>query len=337
MKRHSILVPLLLGLRVIPTVNAQPPRGEGPWNHDLLILESADGLRFGQPRVFVERGGVPSVLRDKMGRLVVAFQWFPFERPEAFDRVAVMLSSDEGKTWSKPQPVVIRELPGNFVRPCDPTLALLEDGRIRLYFTSDPRDGKGAGTYSAASSDGVNYTFEPGARFRVEGEMVLDCAVARLGQTWHYYAPVQGPRSRGYHAVSEDGLRFTRLPDVTMPGDRRWLGCVVPTKEGLRFYGSGQDGIWSAVSRDGSTWQPEDGSRAMGGDPGVVETRGGRYLMIVTGGPRPDAMATFAPPGQLAMTVGSDFLYILRDGVLYQYDPKDLRLIRKIRLTVREP
>jgi len=200
----------------------------------------------------------------------------------------VKISTDDGKTWSEPQPIKLEAMPETYIRPCDPTLVLLDDGRIRMYFTSDQRSrGRdirpGAGTYSAISADGVHYTFEPGARFVVTGQTVLDCAVARLAERWHYYAPVQGQMGRAYHAVSEDGLNFTRQPDVTVPGNRQWLGCVIPAKKGLRFYGSGGPGGWCAESRDGAIWRLTEDSPNAGADPGVVQTAAGRHLAIGTG------------------------------------------------------
>src|SRR5688572_2267967 len=78
----------ILALALLPLMaGAQPPPGSGPWNNDLVIAESTDGRRFGEPRRFVERGGVPSLIRDGKGRLIAAFQWFPFDRREAFDRI----------------------------------------------------------------------------------------------------------------------------------------------------------------------------------------------------------------------------------------------------------
>jgi hypothetical protein len=310
---------------------AQLPAGEGPWNRDLLILESADGLRFENARTFVERGGVPSLIRDGQGRLIAAFQWFPFEHQDAFDRIAVAFSTDEGKSWTKPQTITIDGLPEGCERACDPTLALLDDGRIRLYFTSDPHDGAGAGTYSAISKDAVRYEFEPNPRFRAPGENVLDCAVVRIGKQWHYYAPKPGQPGRGYHAVSDDGLRFTGQPDVSLRDFGSWLGCAVPADGGVRFYGTG-DGIRSTRSTDGAVWETEDGVRAQGGDPGVVRTGDGRWLMIVTGPLRPDAMGTVLGSGA-AMWGDGEHLYILRGAILYKLDTKDLRVIDSRRLS----
>src|SRR4051812_972377 len=197
----------------------QPPR-YGPWHRDLFVQESADGGRFGASRVFVERAGVPSLCRDRQGKLLAVFQWFPFDRREAFDKVAVITSADDGRTWDKPKPVEVRNLPAGYERPYDPTIVLLDDGRLRLYFTS--RDARGRGPqaiYSAISRDGVSYEFEPGRRFGVEDgqRRAYDCAVAKLGSTWHLYCPVPDRNGRGYHATSVDGLAFRREADVVIP------------------------------------------------------------------------------------------------------------------------
>jgi hypothetical protein len=298
MKRWVTLFAVVLSVMCLRAAFVQQPLPQdGPWNRDLDLLESPDGLRFGQARLFVERGGVPTVVRDGKGRLIAAFQWFPFERREAFDRVAVKVSNDDGKTWSDPQPIVVIGMPTGYQRPFDPTLAALDDGRIRIYFTSSPgapSPNQQTQIYSAISSDGVRYAFESGVRFGVEGGRAFDCSVVRIAKTWHYFSPIPGRDGCAFHAVSEDGLRFTRLPDIALPIRGSWIGNPVALKDGVRFYGSGAGG-WSAFSRDGSTWQVDSNTRFVGGDPAVVQRRDGSFLMIVTGGPRADR-ALFPSP-----------------------------------------
>ena len=298
--RHTIrFILFVLNLLYAGFCYAQPRPQQGPWNHDLILTESSDGLNFRSEKKFIERSGVPSLIRDIRGQLIAAFQWFPFDNQASFDQVAVMTSSDEGKTWSRQQTIQVRDLPTDYMRPFDPTLVLLEDGRIRLYFTSHTQQNRTPAIYSAISSDAVHYTFEQGVRFGVEGETVIDCAVARLGRHWHLYAPVQRQPGSGYHAISEDGLKFQRLENVSIGGDREWLGCAVATRDGLRFYGSGKNGIWSAVSKDGSKWQLEEGSRGENMDPGVVAINGGRWLMVGTGPPRADVGPPPFPSGKI--------------------------------------
>ncbi len=289
-------------------LSAQVPDRPGPWDFDLALFESRDGLTFERRRLFVERGGVPTLLADHTGQLLAAFQWFPADRPQDFDRVAVVFSQDDGRTWTPPEPIVVEGLPDNFRRPFDPTLVELPDGRYRLYFTS--HEGKGRrgpafgpggypGIYSAISFDAVHYRFESGARFRLEGEMVIDCAVALLGDSWHLFAPVQKREGAAYHAVSKDGLKFQRLPNLTLPAHGAWLGCAVPTRHGLRFYGSGRGEGWAAFSPDGDHWEIEPAARWPGGaDPGVSRTRSGSYLMVATDMARGRRRPAPAPPSR---------------------------------------
>jgi hypothetical protein len=267
----------------------QPPRG-GPWEHDLMARRGADGSQFDAEEIFQAAAGVPSVIRDGKGRLIAAFQWFP-ERPSPhFDRVAVRISTNGGQSWGKPEPIEIEGLPERYTRPFDPTLALLPDGRIRIYFSSNPTgrmslDGNTA-TYSAISKDGVRYTFEPGARFAVPGRIVIDCAVLRLGDQWHYTAPIGRPEDGAYHAVSKDGLTFTRQAEIPSVEGVNWTGNLVAYEEGMRFYGGSRRGLWWAFSRDGVQWSRPTFLSVRGGDPAVVAVSKGKYLLIYVGGSR---------------------------------------------------
>lgn len=77
MKRYVVLFAVVLSVVCLRAALVQPPLPQdGPWNSDLYLLVSSDGLRFGQPQWFTERAGVPTVVRDGKGRLVAAFQGF---------------------------------------------------------------------------------------------------------------------------------------------------------------------------------------------------------------------------------------------------------------------
>src|SRR4030095_12654648 len=180
----------------------------GPGNRDLVLFESEDGQAFTKRGRFVERAGVPCVIRTAKDRLQAVFQWFPFERSEAFDKVAAVFSGDDGETWSKPESIVIDRSPQGAHRPFDPTLVLIDASRVRLYFTSTTPNRPTPGIYSAVSDDGIHYRFESGLRFGVEGEVTVDASVARFDEKWHLFSPIRGPENRGYHAISEDGLSF---------------------------------------------------------------------------------------------------------------------------------
>lgn len=268
----------------------QPGPTDGPWNHDLWVAYSGDGLSFGEASRFVERAGVPCVIRDSQGRLVAVFQWFPFDDADAFDQVAVAFSKDGGTTWSSPAKVTVAGMPANLMRPFDPTLVQLEDGRYRLYFTSNERVGGGRpAIYSAISSDGLAYTFEPGARFAPDAGTV-DASVVRFEGAWHLFShTMEANTGQGFHAVSSDGLSFAELPMVDAGGGRQWIGNAVVQGQALRYYGSGRDGVWSATSPDGSAWTLDAGTRLSGGDPSAVVMSNGEVMLVYVGRARDDA------------------------------------------------
>jgi hypothetical protein len=236
-------------------------RQQGPWNRDLVMARSTDGKRFEESKTFIERAGVPCLATDSRGRLVAVFQWFPFEKREAFDRIAMAVSEDAGKTWSEPRPIEFEGLPAEYERQFDPTLVSLEDGRFRLYFTSNPGRTRTA-IYSAISRDATRFVFEPGERFGVPDEGVVDCSAAKLGETWHLFTPAPRQAGVAFHATSKDGLRFEKQADVTLPVEGSWIGNLLNTGGGLRFFGSGRGGVWSAQSADGVRWEMESGELA---------------------------------------------------------------------------
>src|SRR5688500_4861777 len=129
--------------------------------------------------------------------------------------------------------------------PFDPTLVPLPDDRIRLYITSlgvRRIEEHQPAIYSAISTNGIDVVFEPSTRFAIEERTVIDRAAVLHKGVFHLDAPDNGtrmpggppdrerqedrpPAGTGYHAISQDGLKFTREDDVTIPGARfRWLG-----------------------------------------------------------------------------------------------------------------
>jgi hypothetical protein len=295
---------------------------QGPWNNDLLVYRVASDGATEHLATF-SRAGVPTAARMADGRLVALHQHFPEDDDANFDKVAVHFSSDEGRSWTDAVVIRVNGLPAGMRFPFDPTLVPLPDGRVRMYFTGtigrridlDPPT-----IHSAVSTDAVTYTYEPGVRFGVVDRLVIDCAVALHNGVFHLFAPDNGaagrlpgpgaggvppggrqmpgnaPRGRGptlepgvgYHAVSRDGLTFTREPDVRMPGGRRWLGNVVSDAGALRFFGTGgPGGVWTATSVDGRAWQLSFPVDAQGADPGAVRLRDGAWLVVVTQPSRP--------------------------------------------------
>jgi hypothetical protein len=198
--------------------------------------------------------------------------------------------------------------------PFDPTLVPLPDGRVRLYFTSlrgRRFDEDLPAIYSAVSTNGIDYTVEPGRRFGIEGRHVIDCAVVLHDGVFHLFAPDNGPQpgpgqqmnpnrppdGAGYHATSADGLMFTRVDDVRVDGRRRWLGNAQSDGTVITFFGTGdpgppgppgtpRGGVWMATSRDGRAWQLSGTLTVAGADPGAVAAKAGGWIVAVTGPPR---------------------------------------------------
>jgi hypothetical protein len=323
------VVPLLLAIALFSPLHAQEPppapdrNRPGPWDNDVLVYRVAPA---GEPEKLAtfERAGVPTVARLRDGRLLAAHQHFPENDRPNFDKVAVRFSPDEGRTWTAPQVIRVSGLPEGMRFPFDPTLVPLPDGRLRLYFTGNYGRTFQRSTpaiHSAISKDGVDYTYEPGVRFSVEGRVVIDCAVALHEGVFHLIVPDNGeaeeflrppspvggegrdegagrpvrppprrepPGGNGYHALSRDGLKFERVADVKLPSSRnRWLGNLASDAGRLVFFGSGP-GTWPVTSTDGKNWQPaESATRIPGADPGAVKLRDGSWLLLVTGEPRP--------------------------------------------------
>jgi hypothetical protein len=338
---------------------ARTPRiGPGPWDDDLLALQSSSGSSWEPLGVLIPHASTPSLCRMADGRLLLAFQWFPFDRPEAFNRVAVVFSADDGVTWGAPQPIRVEGLPETSSRPFDPCVVALEGGRLRMYFTAhegQPAEDGGfepgawPATWSAVSSDGITWSFEPGRRLGVEGQAVRDPAVVRFRGDWHYFAPIEGRRGAAFHAVSADGLAFQRWPEVELSGTDAWQGCALAESEHgepdslLRFFGTGRVG-WSATSRDTEQWRL-DGRVVwgQGADPAVARLADGSLLMVATApGVRQreadDALTAAMLGGpNVAMTANDRYLYVLRGDTIFMFEAATLRFVRMKRLPVPKP
>ena len=277
-------------LPVLATAQGPPRPGvdPGPWDNDVHLYRAWPDGSSERIAVF-ERAGVPTLVRLADGRLIAAHQWFPENDAASFDKVAVRFSEDDGRSWSAPRVIALNGLPQDQRFPFDPTLLQLPDGRIRLYFTTNrarPFEQDRPWIASAISSDGLSYDVEPGVRFAVINETVIDCAAALHRGVFHLFAPIQTGRGRGYHAVSKDGLRFERVADVFVP-DVRWLGAAVTSGDSLRFYGTSDRGLWTSASDDGASWPAPSFVTLQGADPGAVENADGSRLLLVTGPPRP--------------------------------------------------
>ena len=170
-----------------------PRTMSGPWDQDIVVYRVPPSAAA-EKLITFERGGVATAARLGDGRLAIAHQHFPENNRANFDKVAIHFSTDEGRTWTKPEVIRLAGLPAQMRFPFDPTLVPLPDGRTRLYFTSR-RLGRAEGLpaiFSAISKNALEYTFEPEVRFGVEGRAVIDCAVVLHRGEFHLFAPDNG-------------------------------------------------------------------------------------------------------------------------------------------------
>lgn len=263
-----------------------------PWERPLKMAWSNDGTNFSAPTVFQDSSGVPSVIKWKGDTLVCAFQWFrvPMGSP-TWDRVAVKFSYDNGISWTEPSPIVINGLPVNYQRPFDPALLAVNGDSIRIYFSSSdgmPNGGLDStvNTYSAVSTDGVNYSFEPVVRVDEANNRVIDPSVIFFHNAFHYVSPIGSPQQGAYHYLSPDGLNFMKVPDIPSDSNHNWTGNYMVNDTGiLRFYGAGRNGIWYNTTPNGGVWNGYINTNLMGGDPTAVRTGISSYLIIYVGNP----------------------------------------------------
>jgi hypothetical protein len=280
-------------------------QGSPPWERPLKIAGSSDGITFTPPAVFQDSAGVPSAVKWKGDTIACVFQWFrqPMNSP-TWDRVAVKFSYDNGFSWSQPVPVIVNGIPPNYQRPFDPTLVVINSDSMRIFFSSSdgmPTAGLDStiNTYSAVTTDGINYTFEPGARFDHPTNRVIDPAVIIFNGQWNYLAPIGAPQDGAFHCTSQDGLTFTQQADYSSDPMHNWTGNFLEESSSeLRFYGSGQL-LWFNTTSDGFNWNGYTNTNLTGGDPTVVKAGLNAYLIIYTGEPYPTGVTENKYEGDL--------------------------------------
>ncbi|NUO02377.1 MAG: T9SS type A sorting domain-containing protein [Saprospiraceae bacterium] len=283
-KTHCLLI-LVLICYTAAFITAQ---SNPPWRRPLMTATSTDGITFDAPVIFQDSSGVPSVIKWKGDTLVCVFQWFRLPVGSAsWDRVAVKYSYDNGLTWTTPQPIQIAGFPPNYQRPFDPTLAVLSADSMRLYFSSSvglPPMGLDASinTYSAVTTDGLHYAFEPEPRVDVADNKVIDPAVIRFNQSWHYIAPIGAPQQGAYHFVSPDGIHFSQVANIPSDNAHNWTGNYMLNNNELRFYGSGPM-IWYNSTGNGGVWNGFVATNLNGGDPSVVQVAPNHYVIVFVG------------------------------------------------------
>ena len=267
-------------------ITRDPNADSGPWNQDLSISTSTDGVNFTEGKLFIPHAGVANLLNTAEGKLVATFQYFSFKNEAMFDVIAYSISEDDGETWSSVKKIQFSGLSrvgAGGPNPVDPTLVQLEDGKFRLYFTYEtPSDG--APQLYSAISDSIDGQFENEGKQLTTTDMVLDPAVGKLDEIWHHYTTIHGGKKNGkyrnMHSISATGTDFERKEDILL--DINMLGNVIVDDGELVFYGNGDVGIEYATSSDGYTWNTEGSLNLQGADPGIAKTSSGKYVIVYT-------------------------------------------------------
>ena len=252
----------------------------GPYGDSVTFATSTDlTIWYPSGKILATHASVPGVV-IKEGKIFIYY--VDVTQDGKAEQTGLVMSDDNGKTWSDGQIMTIEGIENRAV--ADPDPVLLEDGQIRLYYfdINDSRLNPGPNgieppqrIYSAISSDGIHFTQENGVRFVREG--AFDPDVERDGNTWRMY--VGTPDNEVVSAISTDGLNFTEegvafsegaVPDVFHEGSTWYLFTA---------------GINIATSPDGKVFTPtgdtfHSPNTTITADPSVVKLSSGKYLMI---------------------------------------------------------
>lgn len=250
----------------------------------IYMAQSADGVTFEEPEVFMQGAGVLSATTGEDGTLIVVFQWFPEgEEPGKFNQVAARISTDNGATWTDPETLIFKDFPDDWQAPYDPTITTTEDGRYRLFFTTHELGMDKQFVYGTAiSDDGIHYTYE-GVAFEAEdGTSTVDNSAVRVEDKWFIIAPMAKEDGAALDATSTDGLTFE---ESTSNRDEKgyWVGNMVYTGEEIRFYGSLKGTTYAVyfATLDGINWEEAVVTNLEGAaDPAIAITADGTYLMF---------------------------------------------------------
>lgn len=253
-------------------------QAQGPYHDSVSYATSSDLLNWTDSGTTIaEHASVPDVI-NKDGTL---YMYFVDTTTDGLpEQLALMKSTDNGKTWSDRQRVSIKGKGIAGEIPVDPSPFLMNDGSIRLYYfdisgSRNPNSTSPNRIYSAVSSDGINFTQEDGVRF--EEENIYDPSVIQVGDTWRLYVG-KPDNQQVVSATSTDGLNFTRegvaydgssVPDAIYENGKYYLYTA---------------GIQIATSSDGASYAKTSSrfmsSSGLTADPGVIKLGDNSYLMV---------------------------------------------------------
>lgn len=230
----------------------------GPFYHKIARALSTDGLAFTkEDDILLDKTSVPDAIRLNSGRIMLyAVDGLP---KRSRSGILVAYSDNDGKTW-KAGSLQVKTSRTSFIVGGDPEIVLLPDGKYRLYYINNERPAGSSPdpnavnqVRSATSTDGLNFTEENGVRF--EYANITDPDVVKIGDTWFMYL-AQGPKLVA--AASTDGLTFTLNKTIR---DKGSVSNTIPVDGGKYRQFFCNEGIQSATSTDGLSWQNDSGTR----------------------------------------------------------------------------
>jgi len=232
----------------------------GPFYHNVKLATSSDGINFTDTgRIILEKASVPDVVKLQDGTILI---YAVDGARRSNSQIMVARSKDGGKTWQTAS--VQLKSKRKIAQGVDPEVVLMPDGKIRLFYIVNPENlpPKEAGKpkpvagfrmlnkiYSAISSDGVNFVEDLGPLY--EGEEITDPDVIKIGDLWFAYIS-KGPKN--ILAIAGSDFQFQYKKDIREQGS---VSNTIEVSPGQyrQFYC--KDGISSAQSTDGITWQNE--------------------------------------------------------------------------------
>jgi hypothetical protein len=262
---------------------------EGPWTVRLMTARSTDGVTFTRTNhVIMDQANVPDMILK--GDLIYLY-FTGGELGKYQNATALMLSSNGGKTWVNRYMTLEGYRPGT-TDPLvgDPDVIVLDDGTIRMFFTSGDGQPPDIRIFYADSQDGINFTYKGVAFDRPEN--VMDSLTFRVGSTWHMVT------LGGLHGTSADAAQFTYQDTLSFTNGGNPPQPIVVSNElffdaTVRLYGFdyGQGELRSFTSTDGTSWArtPDvhlklDTSvgleSEMVKDPALIRLSDGTYLMV---------------------------------------------------------
>ncbi len=254
----------------------------------LKIARSLDGLTFTEdPIALAATAHSPFLERLPNGQLLLLFE--QTTGPDSKQRSTIMASrsTDQGRSWSKPRQINIVNEQGQSVEAHYPNLVRAGRRHYRMIFCTPGSNGSSTVIGSASTRNGLDYVLDSVIDEPIPPGVNVQPLLACWDDLVHLYVSTTLARSdqsketlrRTAQFVSKDGRRFEAATPPRL--SKRWkLGSIVKTDEGLRAYGTSQDGVISLRSRDGLTFEEEAGVRLPKAcSPTAIQFRNGSTLM----------------------------------------------------------